>query len=203
VDYFVFQWLKYGVDAPSDGFEMLSQLSFQPNKRLQVIGLYKIEQKQENDDQEQTLHFLETIKSQRIRLDLRYWVNKMIQIRNRLESIQTKSERSYLTYQELQYKPLQSKFSFNCRFTLFKVPSYDSRIYTYQPDVLYQTSIRLFHNEGMQFLANLRYRLQKGLDCWLNYVSYRYSNLDHIGTGLSEIKGNKASELKFQIRYQF
>ncbi len=203
VDYFVFPWLKYGVDAPSDGFEMLSQLSFQPNKRLQLIGLYKMEQKQENDDQEQTFHFLETVLSQKIRLDLKYWINKMIQIRNRLETIQTKSERSFLTFQELQYKPLQSRLSFNCRFTLFKVPSYDSRIYTYQPDVLYQTSIRLFQNEGMQFLANIRYRLQKGLDCWLNYVSYRYSNLDHIGTGLSEITGNKASELKFQIRYQF
>lgn len=203
VDYFVFPWLRYGVDAPSNGFELLSQLSYQPNKRLQVTGLYKIEQKQENDDQEQTFHFLETVKSQRIRIDLRYWVNKLIQIRNRMETIQTRSERSYLTFQELQYKPLQSKLSFNCRFTLFKVPSNDSRIYTYQPDVLYQTSIRVFQNEGMQFVANLRYRLQRGLDCWLNYVSYRYSNLDHIGTGLNEIAGNKASEVKLQIRYQF
>ncbi|MEY3679373.1 MAG: hypothetical protein RI924_1514 [Bacteroidota bacterium] len=169
-DVFVFPWLKFGVDAPSKGYELSSQLSYQPSKRVQLIAVYKVEQKEENADSEFPLTSLATHQYQKIRFDLRYWPSKIIQIRNRLEMVQLNSEKSYLTFQEFHYKPLQAKLSFNFRFTLFNIPSYSTRIYAYQPDVLYQTSIKAFQDKGMQFLANARYRIQRGLDCWLNYV---------------------------------
>ncbi|MFM6975247.1 MAG: ComEA family DNA-binding protein [Sphingobacteriaceae bacterium] len=202
-DVFRFPWLKFGVDAPSAGFELLSQLVYKPNKRFQLMGLYRFTQKEENDDLDYTINHLVPIKHQKARIDLSYWVNTSIQVRNRLEMVKFQSERGYLLYQDFVYKPLQSKFSGNFRFAVFNIPSYNARIYAYQNDVLYSYSIFAYQNRGVQFYFNGRYSLLKGLDCWLNYASQRYINLENLGSGLSEIEGNKRSEIKLQIRYQF
>lgn len=202
-DTFRFPWLRFGVDAPSSGFEVLSQLIFKPNKRFRVSFLSRLEEKQENAGDGQTLKTLENIRHYRYRFDLDYWVNKYLEFRNRIEMVSIRSERAYLFFQDVFYKPLQSKMSGNCRFAVFHVPGYDSRIYAYQNDVLYSYSIFAYQYQGFQFYANLRYRLIKGMDAWLNYESQHYLNRDRIGSGLNEIEGNRRSAIKLQLRYQF
>ncbi|MFN6013580.1 MAG: hypothetical protein ACK47F_02690, partial [Flavobacteriales bacterium] len=48
VDLFKFPWMKYQVDAPSEGHEIMIQPTFKPNKQLEIYGRYREQLRQNN-----------------------------------------------------------------------------------------------------------------------------------------------------------
>jgi len=203
IDQFRFPWLKFGVDAPSKGYEAFTQISFTPTKRLKVIARQGLTSKEQNASGFTPLTAIHSNNKTQSRLELWYKINDSWQIRDRIELVQTAGEQGYLLYQDVIYHPLQSKLSGNLRFSLFDTGSYDSRIYTYENDVLYSYSIPAFQNEGIRAYLNLRYSINRNLDLWMRYSRTRYENLSAIGSGNELIRGNHKSDVKLQIRYQF
>src|SRR5690606_33958123 len=47
-DLFKFPWLKFGVDAPSSGYDLLAQFNYMPNKTTGFTLRYKHQNKQKN-----------------------------------------------------------------------------------------------------------------------------------------------------------
>lgn len=202
-DVFQFPWLKYGVDAPSRGHELAVKFNYKPSKHVELIGQYRIKYKEENVTGENTFNDVIETKHQRFRLDLAYDITKDIRARNRYELVKYQTENAHLIYQDISYQPLQSRFSGNVRFVVFTIPSYNSRIYAFQNDVLFSNSILAYQNQGMQFYGNARYRFARALDLWLHYETQSYANRESMGSGTTQIAGNKRSEVKLQLRYQF
>ncbi len=206
-DVFKFPWLKYFTDSPSKGYELLSQLTYTPNKKFKIYGRVKKEVKEENAEVINSVHEVFPYSKLNYRLEINYKINSSLTFRNRFEcSHYQKSadnQKGFLAYQDIIYDPLQSKFSGNMRFAIFNTPGYDSRIYAFENDVLYSYSIPAFQHQGTRFYLNTRYTLAKGIDFWAKYGITHYSDLDVIGSGLEEIKGKNKSEIKFQIRYKF
>ncbi|SHG35239.1 helix-hairpin-helix domain-containing protein [Pedobacter caeni] len=207
-DYFKFPWLRYRVDAPSSGYEILSRLQYQPTKKLQLSAWFKTEQKQQNPDTGNPDRTLEDLIKTNYRLECNWQFNKKFKSQQRLEVISYQkgaktTELGYLIYQDLHYSPLSSRLSGNVRLAYFHTDSYNSRIYAYEDDVLSGTGSGGYHGKGIRTYLNLRYRLLKPLDLWARYAIYIYQDKPKIGTGLDEIAGNKKSDLKLQVRYQF
>ena len=206
-DVFQFPWMKFGVDAPSRGYELLSQITYTPTKKFKIYARFKKEVKEENDTFENPINTLEQVSKQSGRVEVNYKITSAIALRNRFELsefIKAKSrEYGYLAYQDFIYDPMQSKFSGNIRFAVFNTPGFNSRIYAYENDVLYSYSISAYQHRGTRFYINGRYLLKRGLDLWLKYSLSSYTDLDKIGSGLDEINGSHRSEIKLQFRYQF
>jgi hypothetical protein len=206
-DLFRFPWMKFGVDAPSRGYELLSQVTYTPTKKFKIYGRFKKEVKEENDDFENPINSLEQVSKQSGRVEISYKISSGITLRNRFEFSDYKKaetqEYGYLAYQDVIYDPLQSKISGNIRFALFNTPGFNSRIYAYENDVLYSYSVTAYQHRGTRFYINGRYLLRRGLDLWLKYSLSSYTDLDKIGSGLDEINGSHRSEIKLQFRYQF
>lgn len=207
-DFFRFPWLKYGVDAPSMGYELFGQLAYTPNKRLKVVTRYRYKQKEENDDDENTANMLQPVNKHNYRLELNYKINDDFMIRNRVEMSQYKkqpgaAETGYLAYQDVVYNPVQSKFSGNLRFSIFDTSGFNSRIYAYENDILYSYSVAGYQDSGLRYYVNGRYTLKKGIDVWARYSMTSYTDRQSIGSGLDEIAGNKRSDVRLQLRYQF
>jgi hypothetical protein len=207
-DFFRFPWLKFGVDAPSKGNEYLLQLSYTPSKKLKALLRYKREDKEENDDIDNQTNFLETASKQNYRGELSYKINTTFQLRNRIEVTQYKKglkpeELGYLMYQDIFYSPSRTKFSSNIRFAIFDTQGFNSRVYSYENDVLYGFSIPGFQDKGIRFYINGRYKIKRGIDVWLKYSITNFINKDEIGSGLDLIKGSNKSDIKAQIRLQF
>ena len=57
--------------------------------------------------------------------------------------------------------------------------------------------------KGFRTYLNLKYNLTKKLNIWLRYAMFFYQDVQTVGTYLDEIDGNKKSEAKIQLRYQF
>lgn len=209
-DQFVFPWLKYQINTPSNGYQYLTQLTYKPSKKLEMYVRVKERRKGENTDIDLTEGIDYTVyrKQTNYRYNLSYQVSPSIKLKSRVELInshleETPTEVGYLIYQDVIYQALKSPFSFSFRYGIFDTDSYNARIYAYENDVLYVFSIPAYYNRGTRTYLTVRYKIRRGLDVWLRYGLTYYDNVDVISSGLEEIKGNTKSEIKAQLRFKF
>jgi hypothetical protein len=211
-DYFRFPWLKYLVDAPSSGYEALTQITYLPSKTFKASLRYKREVKQQNSDADNAYDPLDRVNKQGLRMDWNWQAKKKLGFHQRIEmsgyqkgrgpDIENVSEVGYMFLQDVDFKPA-GRLSGNVRFAYFNTPAYDTRIYAYEDNVLYGASSGVYYGKGIRIYINTRCRLIKGLDCWARYAISTYFNRETVGSGLDEIDGNSKTDIKIQIRYQF
>ena len=203
---FKFPWLKFRVDGPSSGYELFTQVNFSPNKELKISARFKQQIKEENSEIFNS--GLEPIDKQNFRFEIMYKLSASFSLRNRAELVRyqkgySSAELGYLTYQDIIYDPMSSKLSGNVRIAIFETPGFNSRVYSYENDVLYSYSVPAFQGKGLRFYINGRYTLVRGLDLWVRYALVNYFDQQTIGTGNDLISGNQRSDIRVQIRYQF
>ena len=207
-DYFKFPWLKYRVDAPSQGYELLGQVNYSPSKTLKAFLRYKYELKEQNTDLATPINFLEDVIKQSYRADISFKVNTSLTFQHRFEVSQfkkggAKSEFGFMVYQDIAYAKKLSTLTANIRLAYFNTPTYNSRIYAYEDDVLYNFNFGIYNGKGFRTYINLKYKVMKKLDLWGRYALYYYPKINSIGSGLEQINGNKKTDVKLQLRYQF
>ncbi|MDP4264333.1 MAG: helix-hairpin-helix domain-containing protein [Bacteroidota bacterium] len=215
-DVYRFPWLKYGVDAPSYGRDFLLQMTCSPSKQAEIYIKYRNEAKQGNQminlppGETGTIvtNYLVQLPRQNWRMQLSYKINKVITFRSRLELTwynknSYNSEKGFLTWLDVMYNPLLKPYSFITRVQYFEADSYNSRIYTYENDVLYSFSIPVFFDKGYRYYIVFNDDITKKISLWCRWSITIYSDKTSIGSGLDEIAGNKKSEIKFQARYLF
>lgn len=207
-DFYRFPWLKFRVDAPSEGKDYFVQLTFQPKKGAEFYTRYRHEAKQTNESGVTTpLNFLVYKPRQNWRLNAEYPVSRTVTLRGRVERMWFDkdgkgAETGILTYIQGNFKP-SMVLSVNARLQYFNTDGYNSRIYAYESDVLYSFSIPAFYDTGLRYYVNLNYDIGKHFTVWLRWAQTVYNDKEVIGSGLDEIKGNKRSEAKVQLRYIF
>jgi len=209
MDLYKFPWLKYLVDAPSSGKDFLAQLTYTPNKQLEIYTRYRNETKQSNQpDNNTTTNFLVAIPRQNWRTQISFKINQSIAVRNRVELLWydnkgSNAEKGFLAFFDVVYKPLLKPFSANIRLQYFETDDYNSRIYAYENDVLYYYSIPGFFNKGFRYYLNLNIDVSKRLSFWLKWSQSIYQDKKSIGSGLDEIDGSAKSEIRILARYSF
>ncbi len=203
-----FPWLRYQVDAPSGGFDRLAELRYRPKRSLELYFRYR-ERKRERNSSLSTdgVDPIMTEIGRNYRLHLRYEINDELRWQSRIEwrnyHFEAESENGLLIYQDLSYKSLNSPISFSLRGALFDCPTYDSRIYAYERDVLYAFSIPAYNGVGFRYYILLQWKVKKGIDLWIRYENTTYTDRDVIGSGRDEILGNTRSQIKSQLRLRF
>lgn len=208
-DFYKFPWLKYLVDAPSAGTDYLLQVSYKPNKQLDMYMRYRTESKSKNyNPTDLVLSPVVPKPKQSMRSHISYKLNNTLTFRNRVELVwfDKKGEgaqNGFLTYVDLVFKPMMRRYSGSVRLQYFETEGYDSRLYAYENDVLYSFSIPVFYDKGYRYYVNLNYDVSKKLTVWLRWAQTIYDGKSVIGTGLDEIAGNKRTEVKVQAIYQF
>jgi hypothetical protein len=209
-DVFSFPWLRFRIDAPSKGSDYFVQLTYKPNKQVEVYSRYRNESKAINLSG-LGLAARETVNRprQNWRTQVSYRVNSEVTIRNRVEVLwfdpqaKERSEQGFLTYIDASYKPIGKPLSLNGRLQYFETNGFDSRIYAYENDVLYSFSIPLFMDKGFRYYLNANYDVSKKLTVWARWAQTIYADKITVGSSLDEIQGNRKSELKLQALYNF
>lgn len=215
-DLYKFPWLKYLVDAPSNGKDFLAQLTYTPNKKVEIYTRFRNETKQSNQSDNlptgqagtTVTNFLATISKQSWRTQVMFKINPAIALRNRIELLWydkkgINKETGFLTFFDFIYKPLLNPLSGIVRFQYFETDGYNSRIYAYENDVLYSYSIPSFSDKGFRYYITLNFDLTRKISFWLRWAQTIYKSKNTVGSGLDEIQGNKRSELKLQGRWIF
>jgi hypothetical protein len=106
----------------------------------------------------------------------------------------------------------KSGFSGNAGAAIFETNDYDTRIYAYEPDLLYNFSLPSFYGRGLHYYINMHGNLSRlvpgagkrfRLTGWIKWSQTFYPGVTSIGTGLDEIPGNRKSEIKAQVLVQW
>jgi hypothetical protein len=209
MDMFKFPWLKYLVDAPSSGKDFLAQVTFIPNRQIEVYTRYRSETKQSNQpDNISTTNFLVSLPRQNWRTQVGYKISSSITVRSRVDLLWydnrgKNAEQGFLTFFDFIYNPVLKPFSANLRLQYFETDEYDSRMYAYEHDVLYYYSIPPFYNKGFRYYFNINYNFSKKISLWVKWSQTLYKDQDTIGSGLDEIDGSKKSEIRTLLRIIF
>ncbi len=208
-DFYKFPWLKYLVDAPAVGVDYLAQLTYKPNKQLEMYARYRTESKSKNYNPDGNITAPVIPKPrQNFRGHVNYKINPAVTFRSRIELVWFDrkgggAQSGFLSFVDILFKPMMKKYSGNVRLQYFETEGYDSRLYAYENDVLYSFSIPVFYDKGYRYYLNANYDFSKKLSLWLRWAQTIYKNKTTVGTGLDEIQGNKKTEVKLQLQYIF
>ncbi len=211
-DMYVFPWLQYLVDGPSAGRDYFLQAVFQPNKFWHLTTLYKNEMKSGNATLANGVtHGLISPVKKRWRMETDYSISRSVIFVSRMEFLLIeehgeKNQQGFLGMGGFTLK--KSWISGSVAAMVFDTDDYDTRIYTYEPDLLYNYSLPAYFGRGFHYYINLhrdfnrlianknRHFLLSG---WIKWEQTFYPGAPSIGTGLDEISGSHKSELKAQI----
>jgi len=204
-DIFHFPWLKYRVDAPSDGSSYLIQCLYKPSKYTEIYTRFRSQQKPVNRQQNgNPLNVVAPFSNQSWRTQINHLLSKQFSIRQRFEMVwyntENKStEKGFLTSFDLFYKSLPGRLNANFRIQYFASDSYNSRIYAHENDVLYYYAIPAYYDKGIRYYVNLKYSMSKSVGIWLKWGETIYKDKNKIGSGLDEIDGRKKSEIRLLV----
>jgi hypothetical protein len=215
-DIFVFPWLKYRVDGPSHGRDFLFQFTARPDKFWQLTTTYKLESKPVNgiDLTNRTSLLTYPIK-EKIRITSDITISKSLLCIGRIEwsCLRTGGslpQHGFMGMTGMAYT--KSGFSANSGVCFFETDSYDTRIYSFEPDLLYGFSLPVFYGRGLHYYLNLHRDLFRSsrltrnhlrLTAWIKWDQTFYPGALSIGSGLDEIPGNRKSEIKAQVLFQW
>ncbi len=208
VDFWNNPWVSYRRDGQTEGREFLVKALYSIKRKLDFYVQYRFEQKQINSSALGKIDYPVETEQHRLRFHLAYKISKEWEIRDRVEwSLFNHPERDqakgFMMYQDILYKPIAKKLSFNARYAIFDINSFDARIYAYENDLLYEFYIPFFQNRGTRFYINTRYRLTRSMTIEGRIGTVSYDNIDVISSGNNEINGNTMTEAKMQIKLKF
>ena len=206
LDIFKFPWLKYQVDAPSDGHEFMIQPAFRPSRSLEVYVRYREQRRQKNRrDSDGTITEIEDVLQRNYRFNLSFKVSESIKLKSRVEYVtinrpSNQNEDGIIIVQDLIYNPKSFPVDISLRYALFDTDSYDTRIYTYENNATYVFSVPSYYYRGSRAYVLLRYSFLRRFDFWVRYGVSILANRESIGSGAEEIMGNTKSDLTVQLR---
>lgn len=208
-DFYHFPWLKYRTDAPTSGNDYMLQVLYQPDKQLELMWRFRYENKPINyNPYDLTLNPVVGRPKKGLRSQLNYKINKIFTMRSRFELTWfdrkgTDHQKGFLAFADVIYKPPLKRCSGNIRLSYFETDGYDSRVYAFENDVRYAYSIPVFFDKGYRYYLNLHYKISRKLNVWARFAQTIYEGKSEIGSGLDLVKGNKKSEVKLQLIYDF
>jgi hypothetical protein len=204
VDNYQFPWLRFGVDAPSKGNDFLLQSDYKISRTIKMYARYKSERKEDGITASSAIR---AKRKDNFRFHINYKEGESWAFANRFEStiihFNNQKENGYMLYQDVKYKPLFSKLTFSSRYVLFNTPTYDSRIYAYENDVLYGYSIPSYYGKGSKIYVVAKCNIFRNLDTWLRIAHTKFTDREVLKSGWDEIDDNKMTEVKVQLRYKF
>jgi Helix-hairpin-helix motif len=217
-DYFHFPWYRYLVDKlPTKGFDYLTRLTYQPNKKLQVFFQFRQENKEENTKitetyidkgKEKTRDI--TVVRNRSRMiwiaNLDYKISKIWNIQTRASCSTYQFEGQELTQGFAIAQDVNAdlgRLSLSSRLAFFKTDDYDNRQYFYEQDVLYAFSFPAYYQHGIRHYLMAQYKISRNVDAWVRWARTDLFGGGTFSSGLEEIPLPHRSEVKVQIRLHF
>ena len=207
-DYFIFPWLKFGVDAPGSGYEYLAQLKWKPKRSFESYLQFKTKSQEQNaSDKTAKFNLTETRKHSSLRWNIRIKLNETWDWGSRIEQSfykrgVDKNSLGFMMYQDILFHPLNSNIALGFRYAIFDTDDYDTRIYAYENDVLFSYSIPAMQGKGSRMYFNLKYRLSRMMEIWIRYSVSTFIN-EQPGANPTDGSKDPKKEIKAQIRFRF
>ncbi len=204
VDYYTFPWLKYQIDGPSHGNEFALKINMTPSPESYGSIRVRFKKSQQSYNfQNNYMSKLQYVNKNDLRIVISYKLTDFLTFKNRADIIlfsePERTETGYMLYHDAIIRSSTLPIDLTFRISLFSTDGYNSRIYTYEHDLLYAFSVPCYFDDGLRWYFLLKWEATKNISIWARYSSVKYLNRETIGSGNEVIDGNRKSDIKAQI----
>lgn len=209
LDQYKFDYLKSSASAPSIGRDIFTQLNYTPTKKIDMYFRFRHRTKFVNTTEDNFYDYLSPYVQYNYRYNLSTQITPDIKFKSRIEYTHvdksTEPDEDGVAFvQDIIYKKLKFPFTFTLRYAVFDTKSYDSRVYTYENDVLYSYSVPALYNKGQRAYFIVNWDITRNFEIWVRVASTIYDNQTSQSVGsLNQIDSNHKTELKLQARLKF
>ncbi|MEA3447784.1 MAG: helix-hairpin-helix domain-containing protein [Bacteroidota bacterium] len=210
MDMFRFPWMRYNAGSPSNGYDWLAQIDYEMSRAVSMYVRMKGQEKEENlsiDDTDLSLMLPE--KQLKARYSLKIEPDDQLRLKSQVEYAGFQAndaetmEHGWVLSQDVIWQLQKMPLRFVTRFALFRTDSYDTRIYSYEYDVLYAFSIPSYYYHGNRVYLLAKYSPHDNIDIWFRIARTYYNNRDVVSSSLSQIDAPHKTDVKLQVRFKF
>ncbi len=201
-DLFYFPWLTYQTITPASGkaIAFREEISVSRNLTFYLMARFVVKPRKIAGATGIPEQWDESTSKWRLHADWK--VNERLELRSRLEvagyRYNSKVENGYLFFQDLIYGA-SPKFKAWFRMAAYKTDGYNSRVFSYENDLIYYYAIPSFYGKGIRTYLNLKWQPSRLFSVYLKGGYILRANAVSMGTGNDATLGNH----RFDWRGQF
>ncbi len=205
-DRFRFPWMRFLVDAPSDGYEYLARLTYRPSRSIQLYAQIREEVRDRNfRGENDNFNRVSAFTRRNYQLNCDYKAEEIVSLRARVQFSSYEHEaaptQGLVLVQDINLDFGNVRFS--TRFALFDTDDYENRQYVYEKDVLYYFFIPAYYGRGFRNFYMVQFKVGKKIDIWAKWAYTKYRDQETIGSGLERIDGDLRNDIRIQMRIKF
>ena len=206
IDAFKFPWLKYGINAPSEGSDFLMQINYRPKYNWDMNLRYKdkIKEKNYTPDKAKVTSIL-PYEQKKIRYQLNY--NHSTGFKSRLQLdytsyVETDKQESkgWMISQTAGYTGAKFPVQIDLGTAYFKTDNWNTRIYAYEKNILYAFSFPTFYGEGIRNYSVLKVNILKNITVYVKIAWTHYFDRNEISSDLEKIDGNNKTDANLLVK---
>lgn len=206
VDIYHFPWLTYSTIAPGSGIDYMVQVDIALSNKLSLYLKGKFESKPQKLTSAQGVAADYDEMTRKLRFHTQYVISEKLTMRTRFEysgySFNEENEDGFLVFYDIAYAPFR-KLKMWFRYVWFNTDGYNSRIYTYENDLLYSFSIPEFHGNGNRIYLNLKWNPTSRITFYVKSGCTIHNGVTSWGSGNDVTGGNKRTELRGLVYFRF
>jgi hypothetical protein len=201
-------WITYLTDSPSEGWSSLVNLNFPVYSDFEFYIRYQYSEEEVNYQESQSLlPGLMYENKYKIRLNVKYDISEFLKLQNRISFTECflsndTYEQGILICQDFSWRLKKLPLELDFRYGIFDTDSYQSSLYSYEQDLLYNFSIPAYYSKGFRYYINVKYNYEP-VTFYLKLGRFYYTDKNSIGSGLNMIDGNTKTSLKMQLRIKW
>lgn len=201
-DLFRFEGLKFRTYSPSQGYEWLMRLNWQPSRSILIYVQARQENKARNIESGELTYRVANATKNNFWFTSEYGIGQKFRFRSRvLMSRYNTSTATSFGFAMAQDAGMQfNRWKVSARYALFDTDDWDTRQYMYEQDVWLSYSLPAYEGKGVRKIVVLEYKLSRTLTFWVRYAQSRYTDRKEIGSGMDQILGDTRNDIKLQVR---
>ncbi|HAM10166.1 MAG: hypothetical protein A2X05_06905 [Bacteroidetes bacterium GWE2_41_25] len=175
-----FPWLRYRTSSPSYRIKRAIRMRFVPNDNLLIESSYYYNMTTADSDEKNRIPELKNLTTRSLSTTFRYSLSENLTMGTRIyyKLAEQKDTRGMILLQEMNYRFGKLPLTLWLRYCLFNTDDWDTRIYTYENDLLYSYSIPALYGRGSRSYLMAGWKLSDKAD-----VRFKYGVLSKLQTG--------------------
>ena len=205
-DLFYFPWMTYQTITPAGGNAISLREEITLGRNLTFYLVARFEQKPKKMTGTTGVPEQWETSTAKWRLHADWKVNDKLELRSRLETVRysyrTDTENGYLFFADLVYGAT-ARFKGWFRMALYRTDGYNSRVFSYENDLLYYYAIPSFYGKGIRTYLNVKWQPTRLFSIYLKGGYTLRANALSMGSGNDATLGDHRFDWRAQVCLNF
>lgn len=198
-DFFHSPWPRYTMTHSSSGQKGMIQLRYACRRNVNVVLRYRVRHKEKSD-----IYFYDHwLKGQlNVSVPQQWDMQTSALFHGRTNADTRERSNGFAFVQTVKKSWAKDIVRFSALLAYFRTDDYDSRLYFYEPGLLYTFYYPAYYGRGLRAAVTLR-GSWNGLTLMGKYGLTHYFDRDAIGSGTQRIDSSSKNDISLQLKYDF